>query len=51
MKQKEIKVLMTASDDVYVEMISNKVEIMKAQLKNLMTNIEVAEKMITEKLR
>lgn len=48
---KEIKVLMTASEDAYVEMISNKVEIMKAQLKSLVANIEVAEKMIAEKQR
>ena len=42
---------MTASEDAYVEMISNKVEIMKAQLKSLVANIEVAEKMIAEKQR
>lgn len=48
---KEIKVLMTSSEDVYVEMMTNRVEIMKAQLKSLVTNIEVAEKMIAEKQR
>lgn len=47
----EIKALLTASEDMYVEMLSDRVEIMKAQLKSLVANIEVAEKMIAEKQR
>lgn len=43
---KEIKKLLTSKDDVYVEMMSNRVEIMKKQLNSLLSNIEVAEKMI-----
>lgn len=47
----EIKTLMTASEDMYVDMLSDRVERMKAQLKSLVTNIKVAEKMIAEKQR
>lgn len=48
-KVKEIVVLMDAPDDVYVEMLSMKMEIMKKQLKNLMANIEVVEKLLVER--
>ena len=42
-KVKEIVVLMIAPDDIYIEMLSKKMEIMKKQVKNLMVNIEMAE--------
>lgn len=48
-KVKEIVVLMDAPDDVYVEMISKRVEIMRKQLKKLMVNIEAAEKLLAER--
>ena len=46
---KEIKVLMAATDDEYVEMMSNRVEQMKVQLNNLGENIEKAERMMAER--
>lgn len=46
---KEIKVLMTAADEVYVEMMANRVELMNVQLNNLVANIGKAERMIAEK--
>lgn len=45
-KVKEIKVLMTSTEDVYVEMMSKRVERMKVQWNNLANNIIKAEKMI-----
>lgn len=48
-KVKEIVVLMDAADEVYIEMVSAKMEMMKKQLKNLMTNIEMAEKLLTDR--
>lgn len=47
-KVKEIEVLMTASNDVYVEMMSKKVEKLKEQMNSLARNIVKAEKMIEE---
>lgn len=46
---KDIKVLMAATDDEYVEMMSNRVEQMKVQLNNLVENIEKAERMMAER--
>lgn len=48
-KVKEIVVLMAAPDDVYVEMLSKRTEMMKKQLKNLMANIEAVEKLLAER--
>ena len=48
-KVKEIAELMKATDDVYVEMMSKRLEIMKVQLNSLVTNIELAEKILIEK--
>lgn len=48
-KVNEIVVLMDATDEVYIEMVSAKMEMMKKQLKNLMTNIEMAEKLLAER--
>lgn len=48
-KVKEIVVLMDAPDDVYVEMLSRKMEMMKKQLKKLIANIEATEKLLAER--
>ena len=40
---------MTAADEVYVEMMANRVELMNVQLNNLVANIGKAERMIAEK--
>ena len=47
---KEIKVLMTAVNEVYVEMMANRMEQMKIQLNNLLENIGKAERMMAERL-
>lgn len=48
---KEISMLMVTTDDVYVEMMSNRVEYMKIQLNNLVENIGKAERMMAERLQ
>lgn len=46
---KEIEALLTATDDIYCEIMQNRVKIMKQQLKNITNNINSAEKMIKER--
>ena len=46
---KEIQVLVVTSDDVYVDMMSEKVAKMKSQILNLQKNIQIAEGLIANK--
>ena len=46
---KEIKLLMSAKDTEYVEMMSSRVVAMKQQLRNLPENIRRAEMLMAEK--
>ena len=46
---KEIQVLVVASDNLYVDMMSEKLAKMKAQLLNLQENIQRAETLIANK--
>ena len=46
---KDIEALLTATDDIYCEIMQNRVKIMKQQLKNITNNINSAEKMIKDR--
>ena len=45
----EIKTLLCATDEMYIEIMRGRVEIMKLQLKRIRKNIELAEGMIEER--
>ena len=46
---KEIKLLVEATEDVYIEMLSNRVTQMKIQIDRLVENVRKAERMIVER--